>query len=95
MPRIIVTTDPSPLPAGVPVWLDEHVQSVHLSTDHAAAQFHRAGRLGDQRCGGRRRPAGRSSRASRAAAAREQLCHELPQPSPRARLEQRASLRTD
>ncbi len=39
MPRVIVTTDPSPLPAGAPVWLDEHVQSVHLSTDHAAAQF--------------------------------------------------------
>ncbi|HXP98743.1 MAG TPA: hypothetical protein VN845_01615 [Solirubrobacteraceae bacterium] len=39
MPRIIVTTDPSPLPAGAPVWLDEHVQSVHLSSDHAAAQF--------------------------------------------------------
>jgi hypothetical protein len=39
MPRIIVTTDPSPLPAGASVWLDEHVQSVHLSTDHAAAQF--------------------------------------------------------
>ncbi len=39
MPRIIVTTDPSPLPADVPVWLDEQVQSVHLSTDHAAAQF--------------------------------------------------------
>jgi hypothetical protein len=39
MPRVIVTTDRSPLPAGAPVWLDEHVQSVHLSTDHAAAQF--------------------------------------------------------
>ncbi|HEY3829633.1 MAG TPA: hypothetical protein VGL57_10605 [Solirubrobacteraceae bacterium] len=39
MPRIIVTTDQSPLPADAPVWLDEHVQSVHLSTDHAAAQF--------------------------------------------------------
>jgi hypothetical protein len=39
MPRIIVTTDPSPLPADAPVWLDEQVQSVHLSTDHAAAQF--------------------------------------------------------
>jgi hypothetical protein len=39
MPRIIITTDPSPLPAGASVWLDEHVQSVHLSTDHAAAQF--------------------------------------------------------
>ncbi|HTW41747.1 MAG TPA: hypothetical protein VMD79_05505 [Solirubrobacteraceae bacterium] len=39
MPRIIVTTDPSPLPADASVWLDEHVQSVHLSTDHAATQF--------------------------------------------------------
>jgi hypothetical protein len=39
MPRIIVTTDPSPLPAGASVWLDEHVQSVHLSTELAAAQF--------------------------------------------------------
>jgi hypothetical protein len=27
------------LPAGASVWLDEHVQSVHLSADHAAAQF--------------------------------------------------------
>jgi hypothetical protein len=39
MPRIIVTTDPSDLPADMPIWLDEHVQSIHLSTDHAAAQF--------------------------------------------------------
>jgi hypothetical protein len=39
MPRIIVTTDPSHLPADMPVWLDEQVQSIHLSTDHAAAQF--------------------------------------------------------
>lgn len=39
MPRVIVTTDPSPLSADASVWLDEHVQSVHLSTDHAAAQF--------------------------------------------------------
>jgi hypothetical protein len=39
MPRIIVTTDPSRLPADAPVWLDEHVHSVHLSTDHAAAQL--------------------------------------------------------
>ncbi len=39
MPRIIITTDPSPLPADTSVWLDERVQSVHLSTDHAAAQF--------------------------------------------------------
>jgi hypothetical protein len=39
MPRIIITTDPSPLPASTSVWLDEHVHSVHLSTDPAAAQF--------------------------------------------------------
>jgi hypothetical protein len=39
MPRVIVTTDPSPSTADPSVWLDEHVQSVHLSTDHAAAQF--------------------------------------------------------
>ncbi|HTR72467.1 MAG TPA: hypothetical protein VMG80_02635 [Solirubrobacteraceae bacterium] len=39
MPRVIVTTDPFPLSADAPVWLDEHVQSVHLSTEHAAAQF--------------------------------------------------------
>ena len=39
MPRVIVTTDTSPVPANGFVWLDEHVGSVHLSTDHAAAQF--------------------------------------------------------
>ena len=39
MPRIIITTDPSPLPAGTSVWLDEHVEPAHLSTDPAAAQF--------------------------------------------------------
>lgn len=39
MPRVIVITDPSPLSADASVWLDEHVHSVHLSTDHAAAQF--------------------------------------------------------
>ena len=39
MPRIIVTTDPSQLPADVPVLLDEQVQSLHLSTGHAAAQL--------------------------------------------------------
>ena len=39
MPRIIVTTDPSPSPAFSSVWFDEHVQSIHLSTGHAAAQF--------------------------------------------------------
>ena len=39
MPRVIVTTDPSPLSAHASVWLDERVESVHLNTDHAAAQF--------------------------------------------------------
>jgi len=39
MPRVIITTDPSPLSADVSVWFDEQVESVHLSTDHAAAQF--------------------------------------------------------
>ena len=39
MPRIIVTTDPSPSIADAAVLLDEHVHSVHLSTDHAAAQL--------------------------------------------------------
>jgi hypothetical protein len=40
MPRVIVTTDSSPLSAAdAHVLLDEHVQSVHLSTDQAAAQF--------------------------------------------------------
>jgi hypothetical protein len=39
MPRIIVTTDSSQLPADAPVLLDEQVQSVHLTTGHAAAQL--------------------------------------------------------
>jgi hypothetical protein len=39
MPRVIVTTDPSPLSADTSILLDERVHSVHLSTDHAAAQF--------------------------------------------------------
>jgi hypothetical protein len=41
MPRIIVTTDPpsSELGASADVLLDEHVHSVHLSTDHAAFQL--------------------------------------------------------
>lgn len=39
MPRVIVTTDPSPLSVDASVWLDERVQSVHLSTHHAASQF--------------------------------------------------------
>jgi hypothetical protein len=41
MPRIIVTTDPvsSELTGTPAVLLEEHVHSVHLSTDHAAAQL--------------------------------------------------------
>jgi hypothetical protein len=39
MPRIIVTTDSSQLPADAPVLLDEQVHSVHLTTGHAAAQL--------------------------------------------------------
>ncbi len=39
MPRIIVTSNPTVLAADPSVWLDEEVHSVHLSTDHAAAQF--------------------------------------------------------
>jgi hypothetical protein len=41
MPRIIVMADPvSPkLTDETPVLLDEQVRSVHLSTDHAAAQL--------------------------------------------------------
>jgi hypothetical protein len=41
MPRIIVTADPvsSAASASTPVLLDEQVRSVHLSTDHAAAQL--------------------------------------------------------
>ena len=38
MPRVIVTTDPSKR-ADIPVLLDERVNSVHLSSDHAALQF--------------------------------------------------------
>jgi hypothetical protein len=39
MPRIVVTTDPTALTADPSVWLDEEIHPVHLSTDHAAAQF--------------------------------------------------------
>lgn len=39
MPRIIVTTNSSQLPDNASVLLDERVHSVHLSTDHAAAQL--------------------------------------------------------
>ncbi len=40
MPRVIVTTDPTPAQlTDAPVLLDEHVHSVHLSTGHAAAQL--------------------------------------------------------
>jgi hypothetical protein len=39
MPRIIVTTASSQLPPDAAVLLDEQVQSVHISTGHAAAQL--------------------------------------------------------
>ena len=45
MPRVIVTADPEGLPAHSDdrrepaVLLDEQIQTVHLSTGHAAAQF--------------------------------------------------------
>jgi hypothetical protein len=39
MPRIIVTTDLSQRVDDGPVLLDERVHSVHLSTEHAAAQL--------------------------------------------------------
>jgi hypothetical protein len=39
MPRIIVTTDTSEIPDRASVLLDESVRSVHLSSDHAAAQL--------------------------------------------------------
>ncbi len=38
MPRIIVTTDPIDTQEA-PVLLDERVQSLHLSDDHAAEQL--------------------------------------------------------
>jgi hypothetical protein len=38
MPRVIVITDHA-RPGNVPVLLDERVNSVHLSSDHAAMQF--------------------------------------------------------
>jgi hypothetical protein len=39
MPRVIVTTDPSQIPSDAAILLDERVESVHLSTGHAAAQL--------------------------------------------------------
>jgi len=39
MPRIIVTTESSTAPQKTDVLLDELVHSVHMSTDHAAAQL--------------------------------------------------------
>jgi hypothetical protein len=74
MPRVIVTTDPSPVSADASVLLDERVHSVHLSTDHAAAQFveRLAWAINDaeeseaQRADRRRGP-GRPSRRSRSA----------------------------
>jgi hypothetical protein len=39
MPRIIVTADPQRCAGPQPVVFNEDVRSVHLSTDHAAAQL--------------------------------------------------------
>jgi hypothetical protein len=40
MPRVIVTIDEDePRPAGASVLLNEHVDSVHLDSTHAAMQF--------------------------------------------------------
>jgi len=39
MPRVIVTTDTPNTPESTSVLLDEHVQPVHLSSDHGAAQL--------------------------------------------------------
>jgi hypothetical protein len=39
MPRVIVTTDPSQQRDDAPVLLDEHVRSVHVSSDLAATQL--------------------------------------------------------
>ena len=59
MARIIVTTDPiADHPA--PVLMDERVYSIHLDSDHNAAQLIERLRLGDRRRG--ERPAGRAGR---------------------------------
>jgi len=39
MPRVIVTTDTSPLPSDAAVLLDEQVHPIHLSNGHGAAQL--------------------------------------------------------
>jgi hypothetical protein len=39
MPRIILTTDPTTHAGDPSVLLDEHLDPIHLSTDHAAAQL--------------------------------------------------------
>jgi hypothetical protein len=75
MPRVIVTTDQSPRPADASIWFDERVHSVHLSTDHAAAQFveRLAWAINDaeeaeaQRAADRRVRPGRQSRRTRLA----------------------------
>jgi hypothetical protein len=81
MPRIIVTTDPTAFYADPSVWLDEDVHSVHLSTDHAAAQFveRLAWAISDaegadgQHADHRARPSRRRRRSSSAARSRSQL----------------------
>ena len=39
MPRIIVTTASAPVEQDTSILLDERVETVHLSTDHGAAQL--------------------------------------------------------
>jgi hypothetical protein len=39
MPRIIVTTTSAPAEQDTSILLDERVETVHLSTDHGAAQL--------------------------------------------------------
>jgi len=67
MPRIIVTSNPTVLSADPSVWLDEEVHSVHLSTDHAAAQFveRLAWAIGDAESAGGRRADHRVVRAGK------------------------------
>lgn len=71
MPRIIVMTEPSADLHNTAVLLNEHVHSVHLSTDHAATQLVE-------------RLAWAISDAESAERARQQQPQSLPRPSRRA-----------
>jgi len=66
MPRIIVTTEPSAREQA-DVLLDEEVHSVHLSTDHAAAQLVQrlAWAIGDAEAAEHTRPQPRLTAARR------------------------------